>query len=61
MGQLFLQDWLMGHKSVEEFDLFDVSDIEKAFEMIEYVKFGQVVGEFRHSNTWTSSDKPQRR
>lgn len=46
MGMLCLQDWLLSHKSVEDFTLFDMKDIETAFEMIEYVKFGQVVSFF---------------
>lgn len=43
MGQLFLQDWLLAHKSVEDFTTFDMADIDTAFELIEYVKFGQAV------------------
>jgi hypothetical protein len=43
MGQLFLQDWLLSHKSVEDFTTFEMADIDAAFELIEYVKYGQVV------------------
>lgn len=43
MGRLFLQDWLMGHKNVEDFNTFEMSDIDSAFELIQHVKYGQIV------------------
>ncbi|KAI6191554.1 Cleavage and polyadenylation specificity factor subunit 2 [Aphelenchoides bicaudatus] len=43
MAQLSLQDWFLSHKSVEDFTTFDMKDIETAFELVEYVKFGQVI------------------
>ncbi|KAI6243983.1 Cleavage and polyadenylation specificity factor subunit 2 [Aphelenchoides fujianensis] len=43
MGQLFLQDWLQGHKNVEEFTLFDSADIDAAFDNIQHVKYNQLI------------------
>ena len=37
MGQLFLQDWLIGHQDVEDFTLFGMEDIEAAFDNIQHV------------------------
>lgn len=55
MSQLFLQDWILGHKSVEDFNLFDISDVDAAFEMVEYVKFGQVVSFFLNLNYYKNT------
>ncbi|KAI6173353.1 Cleavage and polyadenylation specificity factor subunit 2 [Aphelenchoides besseyi] len=43
MGQLFLKDWLIGHKNVEEFSHFEISDIDAAFDNVQPVKYNQLV------------------
>ncbi|KAI6205525.1 Cleavage and polyadenylation specificity factor subunit 2 [Aphelenchoides besseyi] len=43
MGQLFLKDWLIGHKNVEEFPHFEISDIDAAFDNVQPVKYNQLV------------------
>ncbi|VDN40448.1 unnamed protein product [Gongylonema pulchrum] len=43
MGQMFLYDWVNGHTSVEEFNLFNLDDIDAAFERVQQVKYSQAV------------------
>ncbi|KAE9555957.1 hypothetical protein FO519_000813 [Halicephalobus sp. NKZ332] len=41
MGQLTLYDWLHGHLSNEEFDLFSYDDIDAVYERVEQLKYNQ--------------------
>ena len=43
MGQLALYDWLHGHLSNEEFDLFSYDDIDAVYERVEQLKYNQTV------------------
>lgn len=43
MGQMFLYDWANGHSSVEDFTLFNLDDIDAAFERVQQVKYSQTV------------------
>ena len=43
MGQMFMYDWLNGHESVEEFNLFNLDDVDNAFERVQQVKYNQTV------------------
>lgn len=43
MGQMFLYDWVNGHSSVEEFTLFNLDDIDAAFERVQQVKYSQTI------------------
>lgn len=43
MGQMFLYDWVNGHTSVEDFTLFNLDDIDGAFERVQQVKYSQTV------------------
>uniref|UniRef100_A0A915AJI3 Cleavage and polyadenylation specificity factor subunit 2 n=2 Tax=Parascaris univalens TaxID=6257 RepID=A0A915AJI3_PARUN len=43
MGQMFLYDWVNGHTSVEDFTLFNLDDIDGAFERVQQVKYSQTI------------------
>lgn len=43
MGQMFLYDWANGHSSVEDFTLFNLDDIDAAFERVQQVKYSQTI------------------
>ncbi|VDM96391.1 unnamed protein product [Thelazia callipaeda] len=43
MGQMFLYDWVNGHTSVEDFDLFNLDDVDAAFERVQQVKYSQTI------------------
>lgn len=43
MGQMFLYDWVNSHTSVEDFNLFNLDDIDAAFERVQQVKYSQTV------------------
>lgn len=44
MGQMFLYDWVNGHTNIEDFTLFNLDDIDAAFERVQQVKYSQAVG-----------------
>ena len=50
MGQLALYDWLHGHLSNEEFDLFSYDDIDAVYERVEQLKYNQTVSNFLNEN-----------
>ena len=50
MGQLALYDWLHGHLSNEEFDLFSYDDIDAVYERVEQLKYNQTVSKFLRGN-----------
>uniref|UniRef100_A0AAF5PLK9 Cleavage and polyadenylation specificity factor subunit 2 n=1 Tax=Wuchereria bancrofti TaxID=6293 RepID=A0AAF5PLK9_WUCBA len=43
MGQMFLYDWVNNHTSVEDFNLFNLDDIDAAFERVQQVKYSQTI------------------
>ncbi|VDK80265.1 unnamed protein product, partial [Onchocerca ochengi] len=43
MGQMFLYDWVNSHTSVEDFNLFNLDDIDAAFERVQQVKYSQMI------------------
>lgn len=43
MGQMFLYDWVNGHTSVEDFNFFNLDDIDSSFERVQQVKYSQTV------------------
>uniref|UniRef100_A0AC35U3G7 Cleavage and polyadenylation specificity factor subunit 2 n=1 Tax=Rhabditophanes sp. KR3021 TaxID=114890 RepID=A0AC35U3G7_9BILA len=43
MGLMFLYDWLASHKSVSDFNLFELEDIDATFERIMPVKYSQII------------------
>uniref|UniRef100_A0A0R3RWQ9 Cleavage and polyadenylation specificity factor subunit 2 n=1 Tax=Elaeophora elaphi TaxID=1147741 RepID=A0A0R3RWQ9_9BILA len=43
MGQMFLYDWVNSHTSVEDFNLFNLDDIDAAFERVQQVKYSQTI------------------
>uniref|UniRef100_A0A2P2I4M9 Cleavage and polyadenylation specificity factor subunit 2 n=3 Tax=Hirondellea gigas TaxID=1518452 RepID=A0A2P2I4M9_9CRUS len=42
-GQMFMYDWYQSHHSYDDFDLFNLDDVDTAFERITQVKYNQTV------------------
>ncbi|XP_018013297.1 probable cleavage and polyadenylation specificity factor subunit 2 [Hyalella azteca] len=42
-GQMFMYDWYQSHHSYDEFELFDLDDVDAAFERIIQVKYHQSI------------------
>ncbi|KAF2359510.1 Zn-dependent metallo-hydrolase RNA specificity domain [Trinorchestia longiramus] len=42
-GQMFMYDWYQSHHSYDEFELFDLDDVDTAFERIIQVKYHQSI------------------
>ena len=43
MGQMFLYDWYLSHRNTEEFDLFNLDDIDAAFDKILQLEYNHPV------------------
>lgn len=43
MGQMFMYDWYQAHKNVSDFGIFNLDDVDNAFDRIIQLKYNQSV------------------